>query len=809
MINKFTAVKHPLERFTDTGREKALDNMPVINRQSATEKKEPAHMRTHVCLALALSFMLGLFTTVKAESNHIDLDRADVPTERKTIAPELTADRTKIASKDSDESNEAKTDKQKKKHKDKDRDKDTDNNKDSAKSKDIKDEKPESKKNEPADRKDGPPANDGEKKKGGGLFHLGGKKKEEAGTQSKAEPVKKEDVSAKPAQIEDENAPKYKFDPALISLLKDINKNLKESEAITRLEDPAQKLVAKLVGETLEKGLQAPDLHANRIVAPKDKERLDKSGMVAEAWESGNIDVSAELKASVVALWAKRIDGLVTVEIVGNYEGKPDGAAEKLGEFIAVITAHSTVDKGFDIQSQQEVNFWIGKISDLKIDCSAGKPPAAIIKSHLKQYVPLTQRKREFLQALKDYEDRLARSEEEKKKQQDMSTTQKVAEELARKFSEVLARSVSGESASKTDGNPKVAHADKNAGGSDAEKKSEGASDISAVRHEAEAPVQKKAQESPAPEITASQTGSATNNPVSRPASESSTPPRGSSVTALIPEPTHNNRASWESPSAPASLRSPGPSASIIYPGRVVAGQYITLAVMGPQNTAEQFVGITFNGAQLSTGDNGKVVYQVPEDMPPGFSLHVALNGRPEEPANAIEVLQPLTTLKEPQIPSVEAVSSVCRQNGIITVSGHNFEGSAERNRVIVDGAYDASIMVSSPVQLKAQLPAGIPAGPHTLCVSTAGLRSNPGNFDLVTVDINGGGTDSRKLTVKVVGTQYRVRVKLVNESPDVVRLIKGDDAVIVTSGGMQNQAAVPVQRLRPGNYKITAELLL
>jgi hypothetical protein len=245
-----------------------------------------------------------------------------------------------------------------------------------------------------------------------------------------------------------------------------------------------------------------------------------------------------------------------------------------------------------------------------------------------------------------------------------------------------------------------------------------------------------------------------------------------------------------------------------------VAGQYVTVAVMGPQGVGEQFVGVSFNGSQLATADNGKVVYQVPDDAPPGYSLHVALSFRPQEQGGALEVLQPLTTPSDPQIPNLEGVSPVCAGNGIITISGHHFDGIAERNRIIVDGAYDANVIVSSPVQLKAKLPAGIPAGPHTLCVSTAGLRSNPGNFDLVTVDLAAAGPDTakndlKKLMVKVLGTQNRVRVKLTNQTRDVIKMVKGDDEVVVTSGGAQNQVSVPVQRLRSGSYKIDAELLI
>jgi len=842
---------------------------------------------------LVLSLTLGLSTAGQAKSNHHKITEQDTSV---AIASSTSGDgdfngQILLAKKDKDD-DDSDDDSDKKKEKKKK------NKNQAAKApavpaapalpaatsaaatdkKDVKADNKDDKKTEKAE-------DDSEKKKGG-LFHLGGggkkKDKEEEkelkaenknakggkaeNKNGKAEAPKKENNQAatKPVQVEDPNAPKYKFDPALISVLKDINKTLRESEAVTKLEDPAQKLIARLVYETMDKALAAPDLHANRIVEAKDKERMEKSGMSTEAWESGNLDVSPELKASVVALWAKRIDGLVSVQVVGNYDGKADGASDKLGEFVAVITAHSTVDKGFDIQSQQDVNFWIGKVADLKIDCTSGKPTDANLKSYLRQYAPLTARKREYMVALKEYHDKLAKAEEEKKQQSELSSTQKVAEALAKSLSEALAKSgaasvkasdkdavakavaekvvqdrekaeASGaggtkvsaaestkataadatntavksdksEDAGKTD---KVASAEsKNAGGSAAEKKAEGSSELNAARKQSntEAPAQTNSTASAQDWNSGNSGNAATNNTVSQSV-------HGSSIAALLPDSSRNTRSNWDSPSAPTANHTPSASATLIYPGRAVAGQYVTVAVTNGQNNPEQYVGLSFNGAQLSTGENGKVVYLVPDDAPPGYSLHVALSARPEDPSSAIEVLQPLATPSSPQIPSLENVSPVCSHNGVLTIAGHNFDGIAERNRVIVDGAYDASVIVSSPVQVKAKLPGNIPAGAHTLCVSTSGLRSNPGNFDLVTVDLSAGSDpqrlDLRKLTVRVQGTQNRVRVKLTNQTRDTIKMLKGDEVVVVTSGGPLNQALVQVQRLRPGNYKIDTELLI
>ena len=770
--------------------------------------------------------------TVNIESS----TNSGAPESTAILASKKSTDKVKIAKKDKADAKDPKDSKDTKDSKDAKDDK-AKKKEEKAKAKDDKTKAKEDDKKAEA-KKESKPEEDGKK---GGLFHLGGGKKKEDASEAKKESADKSPKAA----AEDPNKPKYKFDPALISVLKDINKSLKDSESVTKLEDPVQKLIAKLSGEALDKALSAPELHANRIVDQKEKEHA-QGAMSAESWESGSVDVSPELKASVVALWAKKVDGLLTVEIVGNYDAKPEGASDKLGEFITVITAKSTVDKGFDIQSQQDVNFWIGKVADLKIDYTNGKGRVEKNeKSHLNLYSPITQRKRAFLLAVKEYEDKLAKAEEDKKKQAEakamLEAQQKqVTEALAKTMAEALAKQV----ANKGEGGPVKsasaganAIAEVNAGGNVAEKKSEGSSDLTANEQHSEAP----GNQTSGKQVSNNQTASGAQNtvPISElknepntgtvgnqnatPLAAASNQPnsnpvpatgRTSFVSTLIPESSKNSRSSWDSPAGPTAVREPSAGAALLYPGRAVAGQYLTVAVVNPQNSNEQFVGLSFNGAQLSTDDNGKVVYQVPEDAPPGYSLHLSLSARPGEAAAAIEVLQPLATPSSPQIPNLESVSPVCGNAGIVTIAGHNFDGIAERNRVIIDGAYDATVLVSSPVQLKARLPHGLPAGSHTLCVSNSGLRSNPGNFDLVTVDLAPGGPDTpkndlKKLMVKVQGTHNRVRVKLVNQSRDVIKLLKGDEVVVVTPGGVQNQVVVPVQRLRAGNYKIDAEILI
>lgn len=621
-------------------------------------------------------------------------------------------------------------------------------------------------------------------KSGGGIFGFGGGAKKKTDKAKGDDPAEKASEKTEKAEAEDPKAPKWRNDPALVSVLKDISKSLKDSEAVQKLEDPAEKLIAKLAGDALERAVTSAGMQPNRIFAEKDRARMTSS-MTAEAFESGDVVVAPDLRASVVALWAKKIDGLLTVSIVGDYDGNIPGSENKLGEFVAVITAQSAVDKGFDIQSQQEVNYWIGKVCDLKID--RGSNAAAEKKSYYRLLAPVTARKRQYFDAVVKYQEEKVlaarKLEEEKKKADETASSQKMAEVLAKHVAEALAK------ATKTGGENTAAPATQS-GGTVAEKKSEGAGD----------------QPAPAGVV-------ATAPPVSTPPVQAVST-RPVATTPIFPEAGRSGRGPWDSPAPAAASRPASANATVLYPSKALAGQFLTVSIVGAESAPEPFVDVNFNGANVPTNENGKVIYQVPEDATPGYSLHLGMTSRPAETPGAVNILQPLTVPSGPQVPKVDGLSPVVSARGYMILEGHNFDGIAERNRVIVDGVNDATVLASSPVQLVAKLPANLGPGQHSVSVSTAGLRSNPGQFEFVSVEVNPVGPDSprndlKRLGVRVVGTQNKLRVKVINHSKDVVKLLRGDEVVVVTSGGANNAATIQAQRLRSGNFHIETEILM
>ena len=226
-------------------------------------------------------------------------------------------------------------------------------------------------------------------------------------------------------KMKSEALPTYAPDSALISVLKDLNRSLKDSEEFTKIEDQSQKAIVEIAHQALQKALENPQLVPNRIVEKVGKENL-MPPMGTEAWSSGELDLGDKNKASLSVVWAKRENGLLSLTIAGNCPDEKAPNGKKIGEFIVLLTARSPVDNGFDIQSQQNVSFWLGKISSIAVesDCCAPPPAAAegasetdkkpkevsseaadVKKKSLTVLPPLlTSRRREYLAALMSVE---------------------------------------------------------------------------------------------------------------------------------------------------------------------------------------------------------------------------------------------------------------------------------------------------------------------------------------------------------------------------------------------------------------------
>jgi hypothetical protein len=699
------------------------------------------------------------------------------------------------------------------------------------------------------------------------------KRSKETAKKEDAAPVKKTETAdakpaTKPAKVEaaaeaaeeknkadaaaaEEKAPLFIPDASLISVLKDLSKALRDSEQVQKLtEEPNQQAVIAQAQIILARALENPDLTFNRIISADEERQVNKS-LTPESWGSGEVNFG-DGTGSMTAVWAKRVNGLLNMTIAGKCKDKTAPNGKKIGNFVVVITGRSPIEAGFDIQTQSNVNFWLGQLASATIDSdclsepsSAEAAPAAgeeNVKKKSLAALPIlaTDRFVAYKRDMTAYEARrkvmLAQKAEEDQKAQDeraQMTAQAIAEATAKVLRESTNRSLTKDETLKggaepDDETPTAAVKAKDGEGSKPETNSakvarpprvevsfkedvdKGAiKPVSASRPKTETPeIDRNVWSSPADTVNKVALSAPTTTPVTT--SSVTTTSATISRPAYTPPTAPTNQSVWESPASQPSSRQASLSATIVAPEKAVAGQFMTTSIIDKDRNGESAVELSFNGASLATDHRGQALYMVPEDATPGRSLNVSLSSRPELATNTIEILQPLMTAVEPQMPKIDRITPLVTPKSMLIIEGHNFDGHADHNRILIDGFHEAKIIAASPVQLKALLPANIKPGSHSLCVGNAGMRSNSATCDVIGAEVQqdpkeAGRENLSKLVVKVLGTNSRVNVRLNNNTPDVLRISRGNETVVTTSGGVNNSAVVGVQRLKKGTYNVEA----
>ncbi len=284
---------------------------------------------------------------------------------------------------------------------------------------------------------------------------------------------------------------------------------------------------------------------------------------------------------------------------------------------------------------------------------------------------------------------------------------------------------------------------------------------------------------------------------------------------SAIPGPASaSSSRDWESPALATIVRQPSLGASLLLPERAIAGKFLTVGVMNKDRQPERSVELSFNGATLCTDQQGQIPYMIPDDATPGRTLHISLAARPELSPGVVEILQPLFSSEEQKAPQIDRVSKLVTADGMLTVDGHDFDGFAARNHILVDGQHEASVIAASPVQLKVFLPRNIAPGAHTVNISGTTMRTNPMTFDFIKTaielpDLKKAKGALNRLVVRVEGTRTPVPIRIVNRTPEVIKLSKGDNLLVTTSGGADNSIVLGVKQLRKGDYKVDANVEL
>jgi hypothetical protein len=636
-------------------------------------------------------------------------------------------------------------------------------------------------------------------------------KKNKADKNEKAEKSDKADKTGKTEVVEKAESKKVEFEPdaALISVLKDLNRTLLDAEAVTSIQDANEKYVVGLGRDLLAQALKDGKLQANRIVDAQDENRVEKA-ITTEAWSSGEIVVSPEFKGSLSAVWAKRIGGLLTLTLAGDCRDRkaPDGSP--IGEFLVIMQARSPVEKGFDIQSQTDVKFWLGKLQSVAVESSCIKKAEEeakdaekksqgrtflkkakgnnnndinlILPAHKRQ-IPalpplLTQRYRTYMDLVAQKTAEEKKAEEEKAAKALEEQKQRLAEEKEREKNEERER--------------RLAEA------------------MVERRMKQQAEEEEKAlEEKERKQMAAADKDEDTDKEIAEKQTEKQAAKPQEKQVAVQ---TIEEKAGPRIQARPSYLTDARQEAKLCMPDRALAGHSLTVALLGEDKVGERNVELSFNGASYITDEKGQAIFNIPDDLLPGRSLNISITCRAGEMPMTVDILHPLNLPDDSEAPRLDRATPLTSQNTIMVLDGHNFDGVAANNAVIIDGgAQEANVIAASPVQLKVLLSQPLTAGVHTMCVNTQGKRSNPIGFEFATAEIqmDGKERDNGRLVVKVRGTHSKVNLRVKNKSPETVKLSRGPEATGTSSGGSDNSLVLNMQRLKKGPIKMEALLEL
>lgn len=256
---------------------------------------------------------------------------------------------------------------------------------------------------------------------------------------------------------------------------------------------------------------------------------------------------------------------------------------------------------------------------------------------------------------------------------------------------------------------------------------------------------------------------------------------------------------------APSPAQTTG--AVIVLPGRLVAGERATLAVLDAEGRLVPGAEVEFGGGtRMSTDATGRLTFPVPNV--PGI-LRVSLVGQAANASAAVLAL-PKDSVDGFQILDVQRLVPIGER---FTIYGAGFRGAADENHVLV-GGQPAIVLAASPVVLLCLTGPKTEPGPAQLAVEIAGRSAGPAPVTLVRLEVTGekpqlNAGERGHLIARVHGTAEPVEIEVRSLSPSVVRFLGGGVERQTTQGGAQNTATFEMVGIEGGDFSVEARLVL
>src|SRR5277367_1591701 len=239
----------------------------------------------------------------------------------------------------------------------------------------------------------------------------------------------------------------------------------------------------------------------------------------------------------------------------------------------------------------------------------------------------------------------------------------------------------------------------------------------------------------------------------------------------------------------------------IVLPPRLMVGHPATLAVLGVDGKLAAGAMVTLgDGQTLTTDRTGRAVFTVPTS---GDYLLAKGAG-----ASVAALIDPAAGASEPKETTLPAFVSLRDRFWICSPS---LRGDADADSVHINDE-PALVLAASPECLVALPGQKTTPGPAKISVESPGAQVTASTI-LVSLDFEAPQPAllpeaKSRLNVRVHGSDQKLGIMVENETPGVLRFVRGDTQELLTTGGPQNSAALEVRAIRVGDYSFRARLL-
>ena len=232
-----------------------------------------------------------------------------------------------------------------------------------------------------------------------------------------------------------------------------------------------------------------------------------------------------------------------------------------------------------------------------------------------------------------------------------------------------------------------------------------------------------------------------------------------------------------------------------------MAGHPATVAVLGVDGKLAPGVKVTLSdGEALVTDRTGRAVFNAP---PTGDYLIAKGSG-----ASVAALIDPAIAASEPEAIALPPIVSIRDR---FWICGAGLQGSADQNSVRINGQA-AAVIAASPVCLVALPGTNLKPGAASIDVEAPGVQWSA-ETTLVSLDFIPPNPplkpgEKGDLLVHVDGSAQKLGIVAHNQTPGVLKFLRGDAQEVLTGGGTENIASLRVQALASGDFSFGARLL-